>query len=97
MFSISKYYNLIKRIEYNKIATFVIYGLLGYLIGTSFATIAKAITMSKKTSTIPIIICIAVGIYIAYQRTLSLDIKMQKMYWEIDIYNKLNKITENEK
>jgi len=93
MFNISKYYELIKRIKGNKIAVYTIYGFIGYFIGNSIASIS----LNRSKSMMPTIIGIIIGLFIAYQKTLTLDIKMQKMYWEIDIYNKLNKITENKK
>ena len=95
MFNIGKYYELIKRIKGNKIAIYTIYGIMGYFIGNSITNISKALMLTKNKSTIPTIIGIIIGLFIAYQQTLTLDIKIQKMYWEIDIYNKLNKISEN--
>ena len=95
MFNISKYYELIKRIKGNKIAVYTIYGIMGYFIGNSIASVSRILMLTKSKSMMPTIIGVIIGLFIAYQQTLTLDIKMQKMYWEIDVYNKLNKIAEN--
>jgi len=94
MFNISKYYELIKRIKRNKITIYTIYGIVGYFIGSSITSISRTLMLTKSKSIMPTMIGIIIGLFIAYQQTLSLDIKIQKMYWEIDIYNKLNKEKE---
>lgn len=87
MFSASKYNDFINRLNKYKILTYVIYGLIGCFVGS----------IGDENTIVNIIFGIAIGLYIAYKRTLALDIKIQKMYWEIDIYNKINKIEENNK
>ena len=95
MFNIGKYYELIRRIKGNKIAIYTIYAIMGYFLGNIITSVSKALTITRSKSVIPTVIGIILGLFIAYQKTLTLDINIQKMYWEIDVYNKLNKIIEN--
>lgn len=86
MFSVSKYYEYIKSLERTKIILYVIYGILGSIIG--------GLITAASGNGLTTLIGIGLGLLIANNQTLGIKIKIQKMYWEIEMYNKMNKIIE---
>lgn len=82
MFSASKYYEYIKSLEKFKTAIYIIYGVVGLLVTIISANI------------LIILMGIGIGLGLAHIQTIGLKIKIQKMYWEIEMYNKMNKIAE---
>ena len=77
LFEQEKYYKYIQTLEKTKIAYYIIFIILGILLG--------AITGNG----INIIIGGIIGFFIAGLSTLGIKIKIQKMKWEMDIYNKI--------
>ena len=85
MFDTSKYYTYAKNLEKIKIATYIIYGIIGFLIGGTITATTK--------SGMYTVLGILIGLVIAYIRTINIKIRIQKMYWEIDMYSKMNKVS----
>lgn len=80
LFEKEKYYKYIKDLENVINFAYVIFILLFGIIG---------LAMGKA---IGLIIGILIGILLAGSYTLNTKIKIQKMKWEIDIYDKVKKI-----
>lgn len=79
MFEKEKYYKLIKDLE--KIVT-VIYVLI----------LIFAVIIGIATGVAALIITIPIGLLIAFLYTIAMKIKIQEMKWQLDIYDKVNKI-----
>lgn len=77
LFEPEKYYKYIQTLEKTKTAYYVIFILIGILIGTATAN-GTAIILGGL-----------IGFFIAGIYTLGIKIKIQKMKWEMDIYNKI--------
>ena len=78
IFEQEKYYSYIQTLEKYKNAIYVIYILLGIIIGMYGGILG-------------VIIGALIGFLSASMHTLGIKIKIQKMKWEMDIYNKIHK------
>ena len=78
LFEQENYYKYIQTLEKIKTAYYVIFILIGILIGAT------------TTNGLAIITGGLIGFFAAAMSTLAIKIKIQKMKWEMDIYNKIN-------
>lgn len=80
LFEKDKYYKYIKDLEnvvnFSYVIFAIIFGLIGAAIGKGFGLILGAI----------------IGILLAGAYTLNTKIKIQRMKWELDIHQKINKL-----
>lgn len=79
MFEKEKYYKLIKDLE--KIVTII------YVLILIFSVIIGLIGGG-----VSLIITIPIGLLVAFLYTIAMKIKIQEMRWQMDIYDKINKI-----
>ena len=79
MFEKEKYYKLIKDLE--KIVTII------YVLILIFSVIIGLIGGG-----VSLIITIPIGLLVAFLYTITMKIKIQEMRWQMDIYDKINKI-----
>lgn len=77
LFEKEKYYNYINKLEKNITITYIIITIFTAIIGTAIL------------QGIGFIIGILLGLLISGNHTLITKIKVQKMKWELDIYDKI--------
>ena len=80
LFEKEKYYKYINELQNNINVIYVIYGILGAILG-----------IALQRNFIGLLLGIAIGILIARNQTLRTKIKIQEMKFNMDIYEKLNK------